>query len=359
MDTVEATKKLKFSENRIIKIQEKINSLTRSFEDKLLGDWTRKQRAELKKEYKNRATRYKGIIRENKRIISKCKKFLKPKKQVQVNTIIPLNMDVELPLIKESLLKTIKGLESTEKGTFTYNNIEYFIECVENKNKITGTEVVFKPVKVFDDSIVISANEDIEDYYPSICCTLHKGYYVVKHDGFNNVTYQMSDKEKREKRKLYNRFYYRNRTKVKRQEAKKNLKRTCLNCGKEFEVRNKKQKFCCKECAKSYTREQAKELRRIENAVKYKAICPICGKEFIKTKGCQIYCSDKCRIKRNNNRIIAKKRELLLSKVHKCRNCGKVFIPSSSKQVHCSPECRMKYDVKLRVMRDREKKISL
>ena len=326
VDRKEAISKLKFSEARIIKIKEKISKLTSSLEEKLLGSWTRSQKARFRKEYKTKLKMYKSIIQENKRIITQCKRVLKPKKQIQVNTIVPVNIDVELPIIKENLLKGIEGLKATDQETFIYNNIEYTIDHVDNSNKRTGTEIVFKPVKILSSSINLSSKEKTEDYFKPIACTLHKGYYVVKEDGFNNKVYTMSAEEEREKRKLYNNFYYRNRTKFKRLEGKELLTKTCKYCGKKFTTYSAKKCFCSTECS---------EASKIKPT--YTRVCSVCGKEFNTTYASKVTCSKKCREKRRN--ILAHP-NLYQTYTKKCEKCGKEFITNRKNGKYCSEKCR-------------------
>ena len=326
MDSIETISKLKFSESRIVKIQEKIKKLTDSLEEKLNGDFTRKQKAKFKKDYKTKLKMYKSIIQENNRIIRVCKKALKPKKQVQEKVIVPVNISAELPLIKENLLKSIKGLEATDNGTFVFNNVEYAIQSIENKNKRIGTQVIFKPVKILNSSITLSNKETIEDYISPVSCTLHKGYYVVKEDGFNHIKHNMSAEEEREKRKLYNNFYYRNRTKFKRKEGKELLTKTCKHCGKEFTTYIKNRVFCSTECS------EAHKIRPV-----YTRVCPVCGKEFTTTYSSKITCSVKCREKRRN---ILCNPQFYKTYTKKCTICGKEFTTNRKNGKYCSTKCR-------------------
>lgn len=326
MDSKEAINELKSSEAKIIKVQKKIENLTNALKEKLDGDLTRKQKAKLKKEYKDRIKLYKDSIRKYKGIINKCKKAVNPKKQAQVNTIVPVSINAELPLIKENLLKTIKGLEATEKGTFVFNNVEYVIDSVENRNKRTGTEVIFKPVKFLNSSIALSTVENAEDYASPVSCTLHKGYYVVKEDGFNHVIYEMSAEEEREKRKLYNNFYYRNRTKFKRREGKELLTKVCKHCGKEFTTYSKLATFCSTECS---------EAHKIKPT--YTRVCTVCGKEFTTTYSSKITCSVKCREKRRN---MLMNPTFYQTYTKKCEICGKEFTTNRKNGKYCSKKCR-------------------
>lgn len=327
MNNTESTKKLKFSEARITKIQEKINKLADSLEEKLNGDFTRKQKAKFKKQYKDKVKQYKSIIQENKSVIRVCKKELKPKKQTQEKVIIPVNMSAELPLIKENLLKSIKGLEATNSGTFTYNNIEYAIENVEYKNKRTGAKVIFKPMKILDNSITLSTGENVEDYVSPVACTLHKGYYVVKEDGFNHVEHRMSAEEEREKRKLYNNFYYRNKRLIQRKAQKEQLVKVCKDCGKEFTTDNKLLVRC----------EKCHEAHKNKVAPTFTRVCTVCGKEFTTTYSSKITCSVKCREKRRN---MMYNPQLYKTYTKKCVICGKEFTTNRKNGKYCSKKCR-------------------
>ena len=327
MNNTETISKLKFSESRIIKIQEKIKKLTDSLEEKLNGDFTRKQKAKFKKDYNTKLKMYKSIIQENKHIIKICKKTLKPKKQVQEKTIVPVNMSAELPLIKENLLKSIKGLEATDNGTFTYNNIEYAIENVEYKNKRVGAKVIFKPVKILNNSITLSTKENVEDYISPVACTLHKGYYVVKEDGFNHIEHKMSAEEEKEKRKLYNRFYYRNKRLIQRKAQKEQLVKVCKDCGKEFTTDNKLL-VRCEKCLEAHKNKVAPTFTRV---------CPVCGKEFTTTYSSKITCSVKCREKRRN---MIYNPQLYKTYTKKCVICGKEFTTNRKNGKYCSKECR-------------------
>ena len=71
----------------------------------------------------------------------------------------------------------------------------------------------------------------------------------------------------------------------------------CQWCGKEFEPKTKRDRYCSRECSrlrdnnykKEYYREQRKKM---QNPVRE---CRVCGKEFVPEVRNQLICSDECR----------------------------------------------------------------
>lgn len=69
---------------------------------------------------------------------------------------------------------------------------------------------------------------------------------------------------------------------------------TCAYCGKEFETRMCRQRFCSEKCRLEYYNREDREKR--EKNAKVKIVkCWRCGKEFVKKNGNQRYCSAECK----------------------------------------------------------------
>ena len=63
------------------------------------------------------------------------------------------------------------------------------------------------------------------------------------------------------------------------------MEKTCLYCGKKYEAKSKKSKYCCEKCKSNY------KYRNMKNHV---CTCKFCGKEFISYRSDVVYCSKKC-----------------------------------------------------------------
>lgn len=107
--------------------------------------------------------------------------------------------------------------------------------------------------------------------------------------------------------------------------------KVCQHCGKEFENRNKKVKYCSRACYYA------------SNIKKIKMICPICGKEFERIPSQEKpyknhFCSIKCQ---------REFRRLNYSKVEICANCGKeIRVPNhknNPKHYFCNKDCYYAY----------------
>jgi len=121
--------------------------------------------------------------------------------------------------------------------------------------------------------------------------------------------------------------------------------KVCEYCEKEFETRDKRQKYCdrecyhkfigfektikvCEYCKKEF--EAKKRNRRYCSSecyhkdVKAIRICGCCGKEFFANSNYQKYCSKKCFFNVPNNI---------------CQYCGKEFYSNGKKQKFCSEKC--------------------
>lgn len=71
-------------------------------------------------------------------------------------------------------------------------------------------------------------------------------------------------------------------------ELKKDVKKKCKNCSKEFVSNNKKKVYCCTECAVAYNKEH-----RIKKETQT-CVCGVCGSEFETTHHAKKYCCDDC-----------------------------------------------------------------
>jgi hypothetical protein len=130
--------------------------------------------------------------------------------------------------------------------------------------------------------------------------------------------------------------------------------KTCQQCNKEFNAKNNKVKYCCKQC---YSDNMTKiktvkcpvcenEFKQTHTTQKYCSrkcsdksreevhnilTCPTCNKEFNKNKTkTDKYCSKKCYDKDNKLEIITKT----------CKKCGKEFETKRVNAIYCSTKCR-------------------
>ena len=138
----------------------------------------------------------------------------------------------------------------------------------------------------------------------------------------------------------------------------------CEYCGKEFEAKNSKQKFCCRECShksmskkveaicdccgktylvkrdqyeKSESHYCSKECH--DNAGRVTLICEYCGREYVTKKNVyerrgSRFCSHECAMK-----VVPFEQETN-KEIVKCKRCGKEFEAHvSSEREFCSTEC--------------------
>ena len=119
------------------------------------------------------------------------------------------------------------------------------------------------------------------------------------------------------------------------------MKKQCFNCGKEFQVREKRRKSTAKFCSiKCY----AEARRGIERKPELRRNCIVCGKRFLPIfiqrakEGWGKYCSMACytKARASDTKI-------------KCSYCGKEFIRKryllnkrKVKNYYCSTDCRNK-----------------
>lgn len=93
------------------------------------------------------------------------------------------------------------------------------------------------------------------------------------------------------------------------------MKNKCEHCGEDFKVRNKWQRFCCRQCF-------------LANCDLKKRSCIYCSKLFSPKKRDAKYCCKECY-------ILDKQKPTKL-----CPSCHKMFKPQSKKTVYCCNECR-------------------
>lgn len=111
---------------------------------------------------------------------------------------------------------------------------------------------------------------------------------------------------------------------------KRQFKKICQNCGKEFQAVHSNDKFCSRECRENFHSEQRKVT--FENRE-----CVVCGKIFTPTHYRQITCSAECR---KENDLF--REEIRQIKIAKCEICGKEFVSTHGKKT-CSKECLQIY----------------
>ena len=118
---------------------------------------------------------------------------------------------------------------------------------------------------------------------------------------------------------------------------------TCRFCGKKFETKSIRKKFCSHNCRQKYY------YYKQRNNIK---ICEICGKEFESTKSTRKYCSAVCERKAKsaqaNIRLHklnpnARHYKIVKSEIGFCKECGREFkIKSLTPEYYCSEECELK-----------------
>ena len=113
---------------------------------------------------------------------------------------------------------------------------------------------------------------------------------------------------------------------------KKIYKRSCLNCGKEFETDKKGNKFCSSECKDKYYNVEVE--------------CTYCGKHYkiertrynryLNGRPKKLYCSLDCTYSDKTQQLVTKR----------CLNCHEIFSTKNRNQKCCSKKCKEHYDKK-------------
>ena len=119
--------------------------------------------------------------------------------------------------------------------------------------------------------------------------------------------------------------------------------RVCVQCGKEFETNNIRQKYCCKSCSRKHGRDN--EMLTL--------VCPVCQKHFHVYRGDQrLTCSDECEAKFQSSRLPAVVASspnlptldkgygatLLVTRI--CPICSRTFLTRrTARTIACSHEC--------------------
>lgn len=235
----------------------------------------------------------------------------------------------------------ITGIKHIQDNIYKFNNTLYVYYNSHKLNTRTY-ELIFK--------------EYSQSYVIIKCRGGSTPHSAIRYDGFNKCDVVLTDEAKKVLQYYQNLYFYEKGRKVRRVKAIAERKKVkCPICGKEFTPYHKK--MCCsKECSRKYVLMKAKE-KRNETLKVYHKVCPTCGKPFITHTDAQRYCSEACRIKRNNNYMIAKNKRNSYT-VKKCLNCGKEFY-GSPRMVHCCGKCREAYNYKKTLERRRKAKLNL
>ena len=228
MDKIEAQNQLKLSKVKIAKLEKQLQrykaKAETDYEVKIakykethIKGRLMEYKAILRRRIRKGAEKYLADIRTEKAIIKNCLRVINAK-QVQLDVVEPIDIQAELPLIQKNLLASIKGLAMTDEGYYLHDGIEYKLIEVTNSKRRGSTVVAFEPIKIRSNKNI---TESVEIKGKPIQCILYRGYYILRHDGFNNINHKMTQEEEQLNKKYYYNFYYRNRIKVKRQENKK------------------------------------------------------------------------------------------------------------------------------------------
>lgn len=112
--------------------------------------------------------------------------------------------------------------------------------------------------------------------------------------------------------------------------------RKCEYCGKEFEPKQSRSKYCSREC-------QVKGFHASRPKGETKK-CKWCGQVFFATHKGNKYCSPSCRQKAADEQrtIIAEKKKIAKQPI-KCKHCGAEFVPRHKRQIFCCEQCGYEY----------------
>lgn len=123
------------------------------------------------------------------------------------------------------------------------------------------------------------------------------------------------------------------------------MKKNCLTCNKEFEVKAANQRFCCKECQKTRICKKCKQKFVAETHTQIRCrkckgertnICVECKMEYETKSVNSKFCCNECKEKHNEIELI-------------CIVCGKkykVYKNSRKKSKFCSNSCNISYQNK-------------
>lgn len=108
--------------------------------------------------------------------------------------------------------------------------------------------------------------------------------------------------------------------------------RVCEYCGTEFVPKQKRSKYCSRDCSLKAYRDKQSKVEEKE--------CLICGRTFLPSRNGVKYCSDVCRMKAaDNQRQESIKRKQVEKNPIKCKNCGEEFLPRHRNQLFCCKKC--------------------
>lgn len=122
---------------------------------------------------------------------------------------------------------------------------------------------------------------------------------------------------------------------------KKEVLRTCLNCGAEFYSNHPTKKYCKLTCGVEKYCKDGKEAR-VKARETIKVQCRYCGSVFNTHKTNKISCSDKCAQQfRDRNKPLRDRNRHIDYPGATCYTCKKDFKPATwNNKKYCSPECR-------------------
>lgn len=100
----------------------------------------------------------------------------------------------------------------------------------------------------------------------------------------------------------------------------------CVYCGKDYRQYRIDQRYCSKECWKTWFRGEKKSLVKTGET----CICPICSKSFVKSTTSQKHCSPECTYKKRkavlrNGKTKGWSKGIQYVKRNNCMQCGKEF----------------------------------
>lgn len=112
------------------------------------------------------------------------------------------------------------------------------------------------------------------------------------------------------------------------------MTKKCEYCGKEYEAKTSRSKYCSRECNDNMHKQRMRETyvgKRLKD-------CQICGKPLPKFK--TKYCSDRCRNRAGH--ILAGDVQTKTELIRQCVVCGQVFRTWKAKKITCSTKCSRK-----------------
>lgn len=127
-------------------------------------------------------------------------------------------------------------------------------------------------------------------------------------------------------------------------EKKKDVRKVCKVCGKEFHPCTEHRSYCSPECLAVGRKDNRRGKSHTATGVVYDRVCDFCGKPFTTNKPNKRFCCKKCQKTDDNRqrRDDRKAKVVVLTKT--CVWCGETFETTKSFKICCSPKCSYNYN---------------